>query len=99
MADIDGNWTCTVSSPMGPQTMTLVLATSGDALTGQATGPLGAIDLEDGHVSGDEITFKMNLKVPMPMSLDGKATISGDTLNGTVAAGAFGSWPITGTRA
>lgn len=99
MANIDGAWNCTVSSPMGPQQLTLTIQTNGDSFTGTATGQLGTLELENGAVSGDTITFKLQLKVPMPMALDGQATVSGDTLTGTVAAGAFGNWPITGTRA
>lgn len=99
MANIDGAWNCTVSSPMGPQNLTLTLQTAGDSVTGKATGQLGSLDLEDGVVQGDGFTFKLNLKVPMPMSLDGKASVDGDALTGTVSAGPFGSWPITGTRA
>jgi hypothetical protein len=34
----------------------------------------------------------------MPMSLDGAATVEGDTITGTVTAGAFGSFPMTGSR-
>lgn len=98
MATIDGAWKCTVSSPMGPQEMTMTLATSGDRVTGTASGQLGSLDLEDGRADGDTVSFKLQLKVPMPMALDGKATIDGDTLTGTVGAGAFGSWPLTGTR-
>jgi hypothetical protein len=40
----------------------------------------------------------MKMTVPMPMTLEGEATVDGDTLTGTVKAGAFGSFPINGTR-
>ncbi len=100
MATVDGAWNCTVSSPMGPQSLLMTIRSAGDGgFTGTASGQLGSLDLEDGRVDGDAISFKMQLKVPMPMSLAGKATVDGDTLTGTVAAGAFGSWPLTGTRA
>ena len=99
MAEVDGNWTCTVSSPMGPQTLTLAVQSAGDTFTGNASGQLGTIELENGRVDGETLTWKMGIKVPMPMSLDGKATVAGDSLTGTVTAGAFGSWPITGQRA
>jgi len=36
--------------------------------------------------------------VPMPMTLEGKATVEGDQLTGTVNAGAFGAMPMTGQR-
>jgi hypothetical protein len=35
----------------------------------------------------------------MPMTLDCKATVSDDSITGTVTAGAFGSFPLMGTRA
>jgi hypothetical protein len=40
----------------------------------------------------------MNITVPMPMTLTNEATIDGDTITGSVTAGAFGSFPLTGTR-
>ena len=51
------------------------------------------------NVDGDTLTWKMNMTVPMPMTLDCDATVDGDTLTGNVKAGAFGTFPLTGTRA
>ena len=47
---------------------------------------------------GDKLTWKLDITVPMPMTLDGEATVDGDTITGTVTAGAFGAFPLTGTR-
>ena len=98
MAKVDGAWNCTVSSPMGPQASVMTLKSDGNSFTGTNSGALGSIDVEQGVIDGDAISFKMALKIPMPMELDCKAVISGDTLEGTVAAGVFGSWPLKGTR-
>ena len=38
------------------------------------------------------------MTVPMPMTLEGEATIDGDALTGSVKAGAFGTFPMSGTR-
>ncbi len=38
------------------------------------------------------------MTVPMPMTLEGTATVDGDTLTGSVNAGAFGSMAMSGTR-
>ena len=51
-----------------------------------------------GDVDGDTITWKQSMTVPMPMTLDCKATVEDDVLKGSVAAGAFGSFPLNGTR-
>ena len=99
MAKVDGAWNCTVSSPMGPQNSVLTLKSDGDSFTGTNAGQLGSLDVENGRIAGDTISFRMSLKIPMPMDLECKATIDGDSLTGTVAAGAFGTWPITGQRA
>ena len=61
--------------------------------------PMGAMDVANGKVSGSTLTWKMDMKVPMPMTLDCDATIDGDALTGNVRAGAFGAMPLTGTRA
>jgi hypothetical protein len=53
----------------------------------------------EGKVSGQTLTWKMDMKVPMPMTLECEATIDGDDLTGKVVAGAFGAMPLTGTRA
>jgi len=49
-------------------------------------------------VEGDTLIWTMDMKAPFPMLLTCKATVNGDTLEGGVTAGAFGTSPITGTR-
>ena len=99
MANVDGNWHTVTKSPMGDQQATLSVQSNGDSFTGTFSGGLGTTDIKDGKVSGDTLTFTLDITVPMPMSLTVEATAEGDNLNGTVTAGAFGSFPITGTRA
>jgi len=98
MAAIDGTWDATVKSPLGDQKMTLTVKTDGGTFTGTNSGAMGSTDIS-GTVDGDTIHWTMSITVPMPMSLDCTATANGDTLTGSVGAGAFGSFPLTGTRA
>jgi len=95
---VDGTYETVVKSPMGDQKATLTVQSSGSTWTGTFAGAMGTSEVTDGTVEGDTIKWKMSITVPMPMTLDGEATISGDTLDGKVAAGAFGAFPITGTR-
>ncbi|MES2754628.1 MAG: hypothetical protein V4659_08185 [Pseudomonadota bacterium] len=97
MADVDGTWDCTVKSPLGDQKLTLTVASTGDAFTGTAGGAMGTSDVS-GSVDGNSIAWKQSVVVPMPMTLDCTATADGDTLTGSVGAGAFGSFPLSGTR-
>ncbi len=98
MANVDGAWDCTIKSPLGDQNAVLTVQSSGSSFTGNMSGALGSLDVEDGVVDGDTLKWKMNIKVPMPMTLDCEATVDGDTLTGSAGAGAFGSFPLTGTR-
>jgi hypothetical protein len=97
MARIDGTWDTTVKSPLGDQKMTLTVKTDGGTFTGTNSGAMGSTDI-NGTVDGETIHWSMNITVPMPMTLDCTATADGDTLAGSVGAGAFGSFPLTGTR-
>jgi hypothetical protein len=99
MATVDGIWSTIVKSPMGEQSGTLTVDSSGSTFTGAWETPNGTATVRDGEVDGDKLTWKVDVTIPMPMTLDCSATVSGDTMSGTVTAGAFGSFPMTGTRA
>jgi len=99
MADVDGTWDTVVKSPLGDQKSTLTVKSDGSTFTGTNAGAMGSVDIDDGKVDGNTISWTMKMTVPMPMTLDCTATIDGDTITGNVGAGAFGSFPMTGTRA
>lgn len=95
---VAGTYDCMTRTPMGDQTSKFTVTVNGDTFTGSNTGGMGSMDVEDGKVDGNRLTWKMKMTVPMPMTLDGDATVDGDTLTGSVKAGAFGTFPMTGTR-
>jgi len=99
MANVDGSWDTVTKSPMGEQKATLTIQSSGDTFTGTYAGAMGTTDIKNGKIDGDTLTWTLDITVPMPMTLTGKATVSGDSIDGTVTAGAFGSFPMNGTRA
>lgn len=99
MANVDGNWNVVVHSPMGDQAATLSVASSGGSFTGSFSGALGNTEVNDGKVDGDTLTFSIDISVPMPMTLTGDVKVDGDAMTGTMTAGAFGSFPLEGTRA
>ncbi|MBN8839011.1 MAG: hypothetical protein J0I25_02270 [Sphingomonadales bacterium] len=94
---VDGTYDVTVKSPLGDQKTTLVIKSDGATFTGTAAGAMGSADIA-GEVDGNTLSWKQQMTVPMPMTLDMKATIDGDTVTGSVGAGAFGSFPMNGTR-
>jgi hypothetical protein len=96
---VDGNWNVTMNTPMGAQKATLSLATSGGTLTGQMKGAQGAMDLNDGKVDGNNVSWTANLTQPMPIKLEFTGKVDGDKIGGSVKLGAFGNATWEGTRA
>lgn len=99
MSNVDGVWNTVTNTPMGPQSATVTLATDGNTLTGNMSGPQGTIAIEDGAVDGDSLSWKANITSPMAMTLEFSATVNGDEISGNVTLGAFGNASFSGTRA
>jgi zinc protease len=98
MAAVDGDWDVTIKSPMGDQKGVLTVNSDGNTFSGQMAGGLGTMAIADGTVDGNTISWKMDMTVPMPMTLDATATVDGDAISGEVKAGAFGSMGLSGSR-
>jgi len=99
MSNIDGTWNTTINTPMGQQNPTLTLQTDGGSVTGKMSGPQGDLDLKDGSVDGDSVSFKADLTQPMPITLEFDLSVDGDNISGNVKLGSFGNATLTGTRA
>ena len=95
---VAGTYKIVTKTPMGDQNGTFTVNVPGDSFTGGVAGPMGAMEVTDGKVDGNTLTWKMDMKVPMPMTLDCDATVDGDAITGNVKAGAFGSMALSGTR-
>jgi hypothetical protein len=95
----DGTWNTTMNTPMGAQNGTLHLTSDGGNLTGKLAGPQGEMDITDGTIDGDNLSWKASITSPMAMTLEFSAVVSGDEINGNVKLGAFGDATFTGTRA
>ncbi|MBW8784335.1 MAG: hypothetical protein JF593_06815 [Novosphingobium sp.] len=98
MTTVAGTYECVTKTPMGDQKSTFTVNVDGDRFTGSNSGPLGTMEVTDGHVDGNRLTWKMDMKVPMPMTLECEATVDGNALTGQVRAGAFGTMAMSGTR-
>ncbi|MGE3746945.1 MAG: hypothetical protein AB7G25_14760 [Sphingomonadaceae bacterium] len=98
MANVDGQWECVTRTPMGAQESVLTIRSDGASFSGSNVGALGSIDIEDGKVDGDTLTWEMEISMPFPMKLSARATVTGDRIEGTVDAGAMGAMPMSGTR-
>lgn len=95
---VAGTYECVTKTPMGDQKSDVTIVVNGDTFTGTNAGAMGSMEMENGKVDGNKLTWTMKMTVPMPMTLEGEATVDGDSITGTVKAGAFGAFPLTGTR-
>ncbi|MGY3234567.1 MULTISPECIES: hypothetical protein [unclassified Bradyrhizobium] len=96
---VDGNWNLTMSTPMGERQATLSLKTAGGTLTGTQGADGNTADIFDGAVSGDNVSWKVSITNPMPLTLEFTGTVAGDSISGEMGIGPMGSFPFTGTRA
>ena len=95
---VDGNWTITMSTPMGDRQATLALTSAGGALTGTQAAEGNSADIFDGTVNGNDVAWKVDITNPMPLTLAFTGTIDGDAIQGEMGIGMMGSFPFKGTR-
>jgi len=93
----DGKWKITINTPMGAQTVTANIQTSGDTFTGTTEGQMGSQEVS-GKVNGDTLTWSANITNPMPLTLEFEAKVDGDKMTGNVKLGMFGNAPLSGER-
>lgn len=98
MSDISGSYDLSAQTPLGSQSMTLVVQVDGDTFTGRSQGTLGTSEVA-GSVTGNTIAWRQAITVPVPLTLDCTLTIDGDMASGAADSGAFGSFPLAGRRA
>ena len=97
---VDGTWKLTINTPMGAQESTLVVSTAGDKATAtQSAGPSDARPVEDVKVNGNSISWKASITKPMALTLEFNGTVDGDSMNGSVKLGMFGTQSFSGVRA
>jgi hypothetical protein len=82
-ADIDGKWVAEVQGPGGGGTMqlTYTFKADGETLTGSMSTPMGEIEISDGKVTGNEVSFAIVFEGRgQQMRMDYKGTVEGDEL-------------------
>jgi hypothetical protein len=96
--DADGSWNLVVATPMGERHGTLSLKTEGTTLKGSQMADGNSTEIFDGTVNGNEISWKLSITDPMPMTLEFNGTINGDEVSWGVTLGAFGNSSFSGAR-
>ena len=80
-AGADGTWTAAIDTQVGVQNYTYTFKVEGEKLTGKARSMFGEIDIAEGVVKGDDITFVENVSFDgMPLRIVYKGKNSGDEI-------------------
>jgi hypothetical protein len=95
---VDGKWNVTIKTPAGDKSGVLELKTEGMTLTGSMSGLDHSVEISDGKVMGNQLSWSAKLTKPMRMSLKFTATVEADRISGA-AKHLFGKAAFTGTRA
>ena len=83
-ADASGTWTASFDTQVGVQKYTYTLKVEGTKLTGRAKSENGDIEIQEGKVNGDEITFVENMNFQgMPLRIEYKGKLAGDEIKFT----------------
>ncbi|HEU0123155.1 MAG TPA: hypothetical protein VFQ91_21675 [Bryobacteraceae bacterium] len=80
-ADITGKWTGKVETPNGSRDVNMTFKADGSTLTGTVSGRNGDSPIENGKISGDDISFTVTRKFndnEIKMNYTGK--VSGDSI-------------------
>jgi len=80
-ADITGTWTASFDTQIGVQNYTLTFKVEGNKLTGHVKSQYSDTDIQEGTISGDDISFVENLTFEgTPLRIVYKGKISGDEI-------------------
>lgn len=83
-ADFNGKWTADVQGRNGMQTITFDFHVDGSTLTGKITTPRGDVDISNGKVDGDNISFDQVMNFNgNSFTLSYKGTAGADGINFT----------------
>ena len=99
MARVAGTWDLTVTTPQGENRATMTVTQSGATLDGTMTSEMGTVQVTDGRVTGQRVTFTVAVPISgQTTTIIFQGTIDGTRMTGTADLGAMGSATFTGER-
>lgn len=99
-ADATGRWTTTISTQIGALDYVYEFKVDGEKLTGKAKSQFGEIEIVDGKVRGDVLTFVENINFDgNPIRIEYKGTVAGDEIRFTRQVGDFATEEFVAKRA
>jgi imidazolonepropionase-like amidohydrolase len=99
MARVGGTWDLTVATPQGENRVSMTVTQSGSTLEGTMTTETGTVQVTDGRVTGQRVTFTITVPISgQTTTVVFQGTVDGNRMSGTADLGAIGSATFTGER-
>jgi imidazolonepropionase-like amidohydrolase len=99
MARVAGTWDLTVTTPQGENRSSMTVTQSGTTLEGTMTTETGTVQVTDGSVTGQRVTFTIAVPISgQTTTIVFRGTVEGNRMSGTADLGAMGSATFTGER-
>jgi hypothetical protein len=95
---VEGKWTLTVKSPVGPQVSTLELKNVDGVLKGTQSDKNSSNEIGDARLDGSNISWTNQVTAPMKIKVEFTATVDGNQMSGKVKAGIMGAFPFTAVK-
>jgi imidazolonepropionase-like amidohydrolase len=99
MARAAGTWDFTVTTPQGENRASMTVTQSGATLEGTMATEMGTVQVTDGRVTGQRVTFTIAVPISgQTTTIVFRGTVDGNRMSGTADLGAMGSATFTGER-
>ncbi len=94
---VQGRWNITIATPMGDKSGVLELHVRGNELSGSLSDGEHRIDISDGRIEGNNLSWRAKITKPMRLSFKFTAVVEGNRIEGA-ARHMLGNAPFSGTR-
>jgi hypothetical protein len=101
-AKVAGNWDFAFTSPQGAANWRIKFDQAGDTLSGSAATDFGQLDVTNGWITGNDMSFTLNLNFNGQMiQVNFAGVVKGDTVQGNVDVPGAGiqPFPFTAVKA
>jgi hypothetical protein len=96
---VQGRWSITIATPMGDKSGVLELRVDGaGVLSGSLSDADHHVDISDGKVEGNHVSWRAMITKPMRLSFKFTAVVEENRITG-IARHMLGTAPFTGTKA
>lgn len=94
-ANVAGGWDFSFTSPQGAATWRITFTQAGDTLRGSAATDFGQLDVTDGWITGNDMSFTLHLNFNgQQIQVNFAGTVKGDTVQGNVDVPGVGIDPF-----